>query len=60
MPPLQDTVELLVNVEDVNDEPPVFGVDTYVIELDETENHSSFVTFHVSPSATSYSVIYAW
>ena len=52
MPALVDTVELLVNVEDVNDEPPVFGVDSYVVELDEGEDHPNFVTFYVSSSPT--------
>ena len=49
MPALQDTTELLVNVEDVNDEPPVFGVSTHVVELIEGQDYSDFITFQVCP-----------
>lgn len=47
-PPLADTVELQITVTDVNDVPPVFSVDEYRISLSETEDHTNFVTFHVS------------
>lgn len=47
-PPLADTVEMQVTVEDVNDLPPVFSVSEYHIRLSEADDHSNFVTFHVS------------
>lgn len=47
MPALMDTTELLVNVEDINDEPPVFGVSAHIVELIEGQDYSDFITFQV-------------
>ena len=51
-PPLADTVQLLVTVEDQNDIAPVFTVASYQFSLTEGVDYTSFVIFHVSYNTT--------
>ena len=47
-PPLADSVQIEVEVQDVNDIAPVFSINEYQFELFEGTVYTNFVTFHVS------------
>ena len=48
MPPLIDTVQIVVNVADENDEAPVFSIESFHFSLIEDQDYINFVRFHVS------------